>query len=134
MQSYNLLDLAIGITFLAVTIGLAGYSIWLGYKNKRLANDLVQALVDKNSIAVKLNKTKSQDKPVEQTDGFLRFLTESRDSAFEYIEQTQEKLILVQQELGPIVEVYRNTEKQTDSMKQVIKSYDDIMSLLPDNN
>ena len=134
MESYNFLELFIAALFIAAFVGLVGYSVWVGHKNKRLANDLVQALVDKNSLAAKLNKTSIQEKPIDQTDGFLKFLSESRDSAFEYIEQTQAKLVAVQQELGPIVEVYKSTEKQTDSMKQVIKSYDDLMSLLPDNN
>lgn len=135
MGSYDLIEPVIAAVFVAAFIGLLGYVLWLKHKNSRLANDLVQAMVDKTTMATKLSKALDPaNKSIDQTDGFVKFLSESRDSAFNYIEDVQGKIVTIKQDLGPIVEVYRTSEKQTDSMKQVIASYDSLMELLPEND
>src|SRR6056297_2399332 len=132
MISNSFIENVIAAIVVLIVLSLMSYSVWLRRKNTKLANDLVQAIVDKAAIAGRLAKASTPEgKPVEQTDGFIKFLTESRDSAFDYIEKVQTDIVLIKQDLGPIVESYRNADKQTLDMKQVIVSYDKLMDLLP---
>jgi len=135
MISNSFIENVIAAIVVLIVLSLMSYSVWLRRKNTKLANDLVQAIVDKAAIAGRLAKASvPEGKPIEQTDGFIKFLTESRDSAFDYIEKVQTDIVLIKQDLGPIVEAYRNADKQTSDMKQVISSYDKLVSLLPDTD
>jgi len=135
MISNSFIENVIAAIVVLIVLSLMSYSVWLRRKNTKLANDLVQAIVDKAAIAGRLAKASvPEGKPIEQTDGFIKFLTESRDSAFDYIEKVQTDIVLIKQDLGPIVEAYRNADKQTSDMKQVISSYDKLVGLLPDTD
>ena len=136
MTMFNtILEFGIFVIFMALFLSSVGYALWLRHKNAKTTSDLVQAVIDKKSLEAKmLQLSENSGKSLEQTDGFVKFLSESRDSAFVYIEETQATLVKTQKELGPIVEAYRNSEKQTDSMIQVVKSYDEIMKLLPSSD
>ena len=63
-------------------------------KNKKLAADVVQLGLDKVALLHKLEKEieAKESKSLEQTDGFVKFLSESRDWAFKYIEDVQESI------------------------------------------
>lgn len=69
-------------------------TIRLSVKNKRLFAESVQLQLDKLSIYTKLEEISdfNDNKSIEQTEGFLRFVSESRDWAFEYIENVQQAL------------------------------------------
>ena len=82
----------ISLIVLLVIILITSYtSIVFGMKNKKLAADVVQLSLDKVALLAKLEKEveANQSKTLEQTDGFVKFLSESRDWAFEYIEKVQ---------------------------------------------
>ena len=89
--SFIVLTSLVGILFV--------FGINLLFKNKRLSSALIQTQIDKKIISDQLEKIASemQDKKIEQTDGFLKFVSESRDWAFEYIEDVQQSIIAVKQ-------------------------------------
>jgi len=113
--------------------GIVSYTVHLKYKNVKLASGMVQAVVDKNTIKKQLEDLVSNKtvKDIEETDGFLKFLSESRDSAFEYIEDVQKTLYLFKDNMEPIVEAYRDSGTAPEHMRQVVKAYDEVVSLLP---
>ena len=47
---------------------------------------------------------KKEDVSIEKTDGFLKFISESRDLAFQYIEEMQEALVKFRSKVGPEIE------------------------------
>ena len=126
-------EVVVGILVLLAFGGMIGYAVFLKYKNIRLASQLVQAVVDKNTVSKQLLQLTSNKtvKDLEEKDGFIKFLTDSRESAFEYIEQVQTSLYLYKDTMEPIIESYRASGSGSESMQQIVKAYDDIVALLP---
>lgn len=82
----------IAYTLLSVLlIGLVGYVIHLRRQVLKLYKDILELTLQKGIMLDKLSDALDalEKKPVEQTDGFLKFITESRDYAFSFIEVMQ---------------------------------------------
>lgn len=112
----------ISLIVLLVIILITSYtSIVFGMKNKKLAADVVQLSLDKVALLAKLEKEleAKESKTLEQSDGFVKFLSESRDWAFEYIEKVQESI----QKLKTSVESGYDTEEELKN----------VFSFLPNN-
>jgi hypothetical protein len=85
------LDLLSFIILATLVFILLLNNIRLQLKNKKLASKFLQKTLDDAIIIEKLTEQyKYQD--IEKTDGFLKFISESRDWAFRYIEEVQEAL------------------------------------------
>lgn len=132
-----MIDLIELITFIVIAIifsyMLFAY-IYISIKNKKIFARLIQAEVDKKALLGKIEKLMSskETKSLEETEGFLKFLTQSRDWAFSYIEEVQEAIEEVRASWDPIVESdvpYLN-EKEIESVKA---SYNKLISSLPIN-
>jgi len=81
------LVIAISIVGLAVLIDSIGTKL----KNRKLLSKFIQAEIDRLAVAGKLQDAVSQAEAV-QSEGFIKFLSESRSAAFEYIESAQESI------------------------------------------
>jgi hypothetical protein len=129
----SITEILLSITGIIAFGGVLSYAVYLKYKNIRMAGKLVQAVVDKNTIANQLNQVTSNKKikDIEEKDGFIKFLSDSRDSAFEYIEEVQKTVYLFKDDLEPIVEAYRDSGTASESMQKVVRAYDNVISLLP---
>jgi hypothetical protein len=114
----GLVSLIIIITALSVAMVCA---IILAFKLKKSQSLLIQANIDKTHALQKLSEARTQieSKNLEQTDGFVRFISESRDWAFNYIEDVQNSI----QELQTAVESGYPTEEKMAKL----------FSLLPEN-
>jgi hypothetical protein len=79
---------------LSIILALSYSVIAFGVKNKNLASELVQLKLDKIALLDKLEKeiNARESRNLEQTDGFVKFLSESRDWAFKYIEDVQKAI------------------------------------------
>lgn len=82
----------IAITVICI---LFAYSVVLKIKNRAIATQLFQALLDKSVVEDQLVQILSDKtiRDIEKSDGFLKFISESRDAAFQYIESVQSALI-----------------------------------------
>jgi hypothetical protein len=79
-------------TLISVLIAFLVYRIhFLRKANKGLAISFIQANLDKDIMETKLKETVSAvaNKNLEDKDGFIKFLSESREWAFSYIEEVQ---------------------------------------------
>lgn len=79
-------------TLLSVLIAFLIYRIYsLKRANDSLAVSFVQATIDKDLISDKLKETVAvvNSTNIQDKDGFVKFLSESRDWAFSYIEDVQ---------------------------------------------
>lgn len=63
-------------------------------KNRKLTKEAFQLNTDKLMLLEKLERLvhEKDSSDLEKTDGFLRFISESRDWAFEYIENVQKSI------------------------------------------
>lgn len=62
------------------------------YKNRKLRDQILQLGLDKAMLLENMDKIAGNKNPIEQTEGFLKFVSESRDWAFKYIEDVQEAI------------------------------------------
>ena len=101
-----MIDFIIFALIILVVVTLLISVVKLRLKNRRLAAELLQATLDQNILLTKLAEElkKKEDVSVEKTDGFLKFISESRDLAFEYIETIQEALVKFKDRVGPEIE------------------------------
>jgi threonyl-tRNA synthetase len=107
----------------------------LRLKNKRLAAELLQATLDQNILFTKLAEElkKKEEVSVEKTDGFLKFISESRDLAFQYIEGIQEALVKFRDKVGPEIEYMltygtaTGDSLQSKSFLKIEKAYNELI-------
>lgn len=114
-------DFAAFIIYLVVIGALAVLAIFLSIKIVKLGRMNAQLKVDLNIYFEKLvEMMDSQDsQAVEETQGFLKFVSDSRDKAFEYIEDVQQALLAYDIALN------------TDDAKIINEAYKKLISFLP---
>jgi hypothetical protein len=105
---------------------------------RAVAERLVQAFVDNNELAEKI-EAKHLDKNIEQTEGFVKFLSESRDWAFEYIETVQGGLKEFVRVAGPRLEYFDKYGRVIDSphsegLEDILVAYRELQKLLPEQD
>ena len=129
-------NLIIYIAF-AITIASAGYWIVsLYYKNKELASVILQLIIDNKILTDKIQQDISSQ-TIENSDGFLKFVTESRDWAFSYIEEVQDQLNKFVEVSKPIMEYYDKYGRiaetvHTPSMDKLFDAYNELIKVLPE--
>ena len=94
------------------------------FKNRRLASENRNLAVEKYALLTRLQEFTDKENvtQVENTDGFLRFISESRDWAFEYIEDVQQALLAYDIAL------------HTDDAKIINEAYTKLISFLPNDD
>lgn len=76
---------------------------------------------------------------LEQSDGFLKFISDSRDWAFQYIEEVQNALAEFDKEVAPQLEwavTYGNITGDTvhtNTINKIFEAYTKLKSVLPEN-
>jgi hypothetical protein len=101
-----MIDFIIFLSLIFVVVTLVLSVVRLRIKNRKLAAELLQLTLDQNILFTKLAEElkKKEEVSVEKTDGFLRFISESRDLAFDYIEAMQGALVKFKDKVGPEIE------------------------------
>ena len=101
---------------------------------------LLEVATERNIIATKLlDFTEQNLEPTEAaSEGFLKFISDSRDWAFEYIENVQVGLNKFISDAGPAIECWEKYGSVMDTpldtnMKKISISYKELKSLLPED-
>lgn len=133
---------AIAVGFLFVIVIFLSYkNIQLRSRYSLLGNMHMQALADNYLVTQALEKMKQEmdNEKLKESDGFVKFLSTSRDWAFNYIEQVQDALKEFDETITPITiwnETY-GTAIEHDIFRQKIieisSAYERLQSLLPKN-
>ena len=124
------LDSIVIIALSLLVIASISYSMIL-YKTLKNSGVVVeQLLADKYQLLNELSKEMEKGMSKSANDPFVKFLTDSRDSAFEYIENAQNiiKEYMVVAEKLPVAK--SATKQQLKEYKEV---YDKLIELLPVN-
>ena len=129
------------IIFLAIAISLlTSLSGLLGIKVMIMKNNIAELNL---RVALTAQKIKDQfeNDPVsiENTEGFLRFISESRDWAFKYIEDVQFGLNKFINDIEPEISYFNkyglvgSAYPHYDSMKKISEAYKELKKLLPED-
>lgn len=111
--------------------------VLLRLKNIFLSNDLFQKEVDhSNQMKFLLDKINSQDNNIEKEvqEGFVNFLNQSRDWAFEYIDlvqKTVKEFVGVADRKMNYAEKYHDIDPWQETLVQLIEPYKKLKALLP---
>lgn len=119
-----LTDLIIIVCSVALIL-LAIYVVKLRKQNATVADLLNRAILDRHLLMEKLSDALDalEKKPVEQTDGFLKFLEESRGSAFTFIELLQSSIVEFDNNTKEVFETSRYKD-----VKEIKKAFDVLKS------
>ena len=98
--------------------------IKLRFRHRKVVADAMQLAVDKIALIQKVQELASKEDAtsVEQTEGFLKFVSDSRDWAFEYIEE-------VQTAISDYVAALDNGDPD-----RIAESLEKLVGMLPENN
>jgi hypothetical protein len=137
----DLLNLVLFSTSL-VTIFILLYLIIKSNLNKRKILALyIQSEMHKHMLGQKIEELQKElsTKELSETDGFVKFISQSRDWAFEYIEEVQKALTEFDKEVAPQLE-WANTYGRlagdtvhTNTVNIVSEAYKKLKAVLPEN-
>ncbi len=95
-----------------IALGSIAYSAWLFIKNRKLLKTIVELHVDRMALENLIsNQALSNEQPVDQGDGFIKFLSESREWAFNYIEEVQKQIEEFRSSVSPEILVFKSGKK-----------------------
>jgi hypothetical protein len=131
-----MLDFIVFVLIVLLVVALIVSVVKLKLKNRKLAVELLQATIDQNIVLTKLAEElkKKENVSIEKTEGFLKFISESRDMAFDYIEKIQESLVKFRDEVGPEIDYMltygtsTGDSLQTKSFIKIEKAYTKLMN------
>lgn len=124
--------LATTLSFFVFLSGLLGARL-ITLRNDLAEFELRAALLEQG-VKQALEKTPPA---IENSEGFLRFVSESRDWAFEYIEEVQSGLKSFVTEVGPLIDYFDNygdagpMGPNTDALKKISTEFKTLKELLP---
>ena len=125
---FELIMLALALMIISLlTIEIVGVKI----KLRRVSGALLQSEINREAVEKRLLEllANTDSSNVEQTEGFLKFVSESRDAAFSYIEA-------VQQTLAPLrkaVELLGNSPIKAADRKKAILIIEAAVKNLPED-
>jgi hypothetical protein len=90
-----LLDFIVYGVFIFFFIMSVSANIIIFIKNKKMQAISISLALEKFTIAKKLEEVlaENESKKLEKDDGFIKFLSQSRETAFNYIEEVQEAIV-----------------------------------------
>jgi hypothetical protein len=104
-------------------------------RSKKLNKEIEKSIIEYFILAQKheeLAKNNS-NKEIEQTDGFLKFLSESRDWAFQYIEDVQ-KTIVNLKEIAAKLNLPPQSYVITEELEDLRKAIAEVLKQLPEDS
>lgn len=132
------------IEFMSFFIIISFLSILLVFKIKNsieifsLRKDVLRLTIEKNILSEKLIHTSLtvNDASVDKSDGFLKFVSDSRDWAFEYIESVQDGIQSFISDVDPYIEYWDTYHEVMQTpldlgMGKISESYKKLKELLP---
>jgi hypothetical protein len=112
------------IAFLLISlfaIALGAYSVYMFRKSKKLLTTIVELHIQRAALEDLINnQALNKEENVEQSDGFIKFLSESREWEFDYIDNVQQLIFVLK-------EKYDNKKALDEELKK-------LFDMLPENN
>jgi pantothenate synthetase len=137
-----ILDIIAPVVLLLIIVILLINNLAIRSKNRKLSVEVVQIALDKAVISKRLKEEleKKDSDSIEKSEGFLKFISQSRDWAFDYIEQVQAALLEFKNKVEPQI-LYSKTYGTTvgESTHSIIidkisDAYDDLVKVMPEDH
>ena len=125
---FELIMLALALMIISLlTIEIVGVKI----KLRRISGALLQSEINREAVEKRLLEllANTDSSNVEQTEGFLKFVSESRDAAFKYIEVVQESLKPLEEAIG----LLSSSPIKAADRKRAIEIIEGAIKNLPDD-
>lgn len=132
-----------------VIFSLLGFSLFVllyliikaNLQKRKILALYIQSEMDKHFLNQKLQEMSNELSilKLSETDGFVKFISQSRDWAFEYIEEVQNALAEFDKEVAPKLKWAITYGKlagdtvHTDTINTISEAYDKLKSVLPEN-
>ena len=136
-----MIDLIAFLVFILLFFILIIRNIQLSIKYARSSKELLQSTIDKNILAEKLFEASARNllKNDSDSEAFLKFISDSRDWAYQYIEDVQKSLNSFITNIEPEI-LYFDTygdlmaaEPNYQAMKKISDSFKDLKKMLPED-
>ena len=120
----DIVNLSVFLAYTAIVTVLLVFCFKLRIEYKKTYALLVQSVFDKEELLKKFEEFVNDQsvKAIEETDGFVKFISQSRDWAFEYIEDVQKA-----------IDEYKLSVESKD-VKLKKEKYKKLLEFLPDVN
>jgi len=137
----NLINIISFSLLLVSTLIFVYLVIKLNIQKRKLIGLYIQSEMDKHLLNQKLDELFKEfsARQLSETDGFVKFISQSRDWAFEYIEEVQKALVEFDKEVAPQLEWANTFGKvggdtvHTNTIKTISEAYNKLKSVLPEN-
>jgi hypothetical protein len=134
------LELVAFSIFIVAFFAIVVHNLFLLRRKRKLLSLIVQLETDKDILMSKLSEalaTKDSVANVEQSEGFLNFISESRDWAFKYIEDVQEAIAEFGKKIGPEIKYLRNYSSvlgltATKGIEKISEAYEQLLKVMPE--
>lgn len=95
INNFSIIELIVFSAAILIIVLLAINNVRLFVSRRTLSNHLLQTVLDKLAIEDAYSKLAQEYDTIslQETDGFVKFLSESRAWAFTYIEEVQESIL-----------------------------------------
>ncbi len=111
-----------------IVLLLVANNFRLFLKNRKMLETLIQSFVERNALEEMIKtQSLSEEKPIDQTEGFIRFLSESREWAFNYIENVQQEIT----KFGTALDEAKSLTKDA-ALKKILAGYEELKKFLPE--
>jgi hypothetical protein len=130
----NMLELAMILG--SLLFGFAVSIVVLSIKTLRLKSEIKKLATAYSKITQLMLSNEKLDNDVHK-ESFIKFLSDSRDSAFEYIEEVQSGISKFVDQVDPEISYFNEYGDimamlpNYDSMKKIATAYEDLIKLLP---
>jgi hypothetical protein len=130
-------DFVFFILFMSFFFLIVVDNVKMKIKQKDLLVKLAQSDADNELLLNKISMASDKDQ-IENTDGFVKFLNQSRDWAFDYIYTVQNGIYDFTQKAGPEIAYFDKYgdviwTPLTDHMKKISEAYKDLEKLIPED-
>lgn len=107
--------------FAFATVG--SLAVVLKLRNTKLLSQIAQLMLDKQAILEELDRASFiSNNSIDIENGFIKFLSESRESAFEYIEDVQVAILNLKDAM------------ESGNEGQITESYNKLINFLPSDS
>lgn len=135
---FSIIEFVVFSIFLIVFFVLVFANIKTRLQNNKLKANLTQETINRAIVMQEMQKLMAEVdvKNSNQNDGFLKFVSDSREAAFKYIEEVQSAINEFDTKVGPAVKYYKETgkmldRKPSDLVRELAAAYDKLMASMP---
>ena len=137
----NIVDLVIFSILFVSNVAFLTLYVRQRFAHRNTVIKFVESSLMVEALKMKLSEeiNKKDVKALEQTEGFLKFVSESRDWAFQYIEDVQSALEEFDSKMDPILEwsktygIVNGDNAHTEALDNISLAYDQLKKVMPEN-